>query len=98
MNNNSARHFLIAFAAVISIQFYVAAQPIEQRVKVVVAPDKTDWTYKPGEKVKFNITVLRDGNSLKNVPVKYEYGPEKMEPLKTPRFSPAVPSHLMQAQ
>jgi cephalosporin-C deacetylase len=82
MNKNSTRHFLAAFAAAILVQFYVAAQPIEQRVKVVVAPDKTDWTYKPGEKVKFNITVLRDGNSLKNVPIKYEYGPEKMEPQK----------------
>lgn len=57
-------------------------QPAEQLVKVMVAPDHTDWTYKPGEKVKFTITVLQHGNPLKNIPVKYEIGPEKMDPEK----------------
>jgi cephalosporin-C deacetylase len=58
------------------------AQPVEQRVKVVVAPDKADWIYKSNDKVKFTVTVLQDGNPLKNVSVKYEYGPEKMDPVK----------------
>ena len=58
------------------------AQPTEQFIKVVVAPDHADWTYAPGEKVKFNITVLQSGNALKNAVVKYEIGPEKMDPVK----------------
>lgn len=58
------------------------AQPAEKMVKVIVAPDHTDWVYKPGEKVKFSITVLQNGNILKNVVVKYEVGPERMEPAK----------------
>lgn len=58
------------------------AQPTEQFIKVFVAPDRTDWTYKPGEKVKFTITVLQNGNAVKNAIVKYEIGPEKMEPVK----------------
>lgn len=58
------------------------AQPSESFIKVMVAPDHTDWTYKPGEKVKFTITVLQSGNVLKNAVVKYEIGPEKMEPEK----------------
>ncbi|MFT3705846.1 MAG: acetylxylan esterase [Agriterribacter sp.] len=58
------------------------AQPSEQMIKVVVAPDHTDWTYKPGEKVKFTIVVLQSGNMLPNVAVKYEIGPEKMEAIK----------------
>jgi cephalosporin-C deacetylase len=58
------------------------AQPVEQRVKVVVAPDRADWTYKTSDKVKFSITVLQDGNPIRNVKVRYEYGPEKMEPVK----------------
>lgn len=58
------------------------AQPAERFIKVVVAPDHTDWTYKPGEKVKFTISVLQNGNLLKNAVVKYEIGPEKMEPAK----------------
>ncbi len=58
------------------------AQPVEQNVKVIIAPDHTDWVYKTGEKVKFNVSVLQYGNSLKNVKVKYEYGPERMAPEK----------------
>ncbi|HEX6847394.1 MAG TPA: hypothetical protein VF144_10460, partial [Chitinophagaceae bacterium] len=54
----------------------------EQFVKVIVAPDHSDWTYTNGEKAKFTITVLQNGNALKNVFVKYEIGPEKMEPIK----------------
>ncbi len=58
------------------------SQPAEQYIKVIVAPDHTDWTYAPGEKVKFNITVLQSGNVLKNAVVKYEVGPEKMDAVK----------------
>ena len=61
---------------------YSQGQPVEQMIKVVVAPDHTDWTYKPGEKAKFTITVLKSGNVLKNAVVKYEVGPERMEPTK----------------
>ncbi|MDX2047880.1 MAG: acetylxylan esterase [Chitinophagaceae bacterium] len=60
----------------------VFAQPIEQMVKVEVAPDHTDWVYKTGENVKFTVMVLQNGNALKNVKVRYEAGPEKMEPVK----------------
>jgi len=59
------------------------AQPREQLVKVVVAPDHPDWQYKLGEKVKFTISVLQYGNPLKNVKLRYEIMPEKMEPVKT---------------
>lgn len=58
------------------------AQPAEQMIKVVVAPDHADWTYTTSEKVKFTITVLQNGNAVKNVAVRYEIGPEKMEPVK----------------
>src|SRR5687768_1139635 len=58
------------------------AQPTVQFIRVVVVPDHADWTYAPGEKVKFNITVLQSGNALKNAVVKYEIGPEKMDPVK----------------
>jgi cephalosporin-C deacetylase len=54
------------------------AQPIERYVKVLVAPNHTDWTYRSGEKAAFTITVLQNGNPVKNAVVKYEIGPEKM--------------------
>lgn len=58
------------------------AQPVEQYVKVVVAPDHANWTYKTGEPVKFQISVLKDGNLVKNAVIRYEVGPEKMDAVK----------------
>lgn len=69
--------FLILF---FSCQLH--AQPQEQTIKVIVAPDRDNWTYKTGEKVKFSVSVLQNGNPLKGVKVVYEYGPEKMAPVK----------------
>ena len=45
-----------------------------------MAPDHSDWTYKIGEPVKFTITVLQNGNPLKEVKIRYQVGPEKLEP------------------
>ncbi|HRE52683.1 MAG TPA: acetylxylan esterase [Flavitalea sp.] len=59
------------------------AQPIDKIVKVIVAPEHPDWIYKKGEKVRFNITIIKDGNLLKNANIKYSIGPEKMPPVKT---------------
>lgn len=60
----------------------VTAQPSEQFVKVIVAPDHENWEYKLNEPVKFTITILQNGNPLKNIPVRYELGPEKMSVLQ----------------
>jgi cephalosporin-C deacetylase len=59
-----------------------AAQPVEQIVKVIVAPDHKDWLYKVGEKVKFTVSVLQFGNPVKNARVRYEVAPEKMDAIK----------------
>jgi cephalosporin-C deacetylase len=58
------------------------AQPVTTLIKVIVAPDHTDWTYKTGEAVIFKVTVLKDGNPIKNIPIKYEMGLEKLDPMK----------------
>lgn len=69
-----------------AILFFLAtllfAQPATTLIKVIVAPDHTDWVYKLNEPAKFSITVIKDGNPLKNVTIKYQVGPEKMEPMK----------------
>ncbi|WP_373516001.1 acetylxylan esterase [Persicitalea sp.] len=70
-------HFPLFFALLLSMQA-VLAQPAERFVKVIVAPDRTDWIYQPGDKVKFNISVLQSGNPVKGAVVRYEIGPEKM--------------------
>ncbi|MEO5603975.1 MAG: acetylxylan esterase, partial [Cyclobacteriaceae bacterium] len=59
----------------------VEAQPMEQYVKVIVAPDLDNWTYKSGEKVTFSVSVLQSGNLVKNAKIQYEIGPEKIEPF-----------------
>jgi cephalosporin-C deacetylase-like acetyl esterase len=59
----------------------VLAQPAGQLVEVIVAPDHDDWTYKPGETVKFNVMVIRAGNPIEDVVVSYKVGPERMDPV-----------------
>lgn len=58
------------------------AQPARQFVHIIVAPDRTDWTYAAGQPVRFTITVLQNGVPVKGATVNYELGPEKMEPTK----------------
>jgi cephalosporin-C deacetylase len=58
------------------------SQPAEQLVKVIVSPDHDDWLYKPGEQVKFTVSVYEHNNLVKNARIVYEYGPEKMAPVK----------------
>ena len=67
--------WLIAF----SISF---AQPSEKYIKVVVSADHSDWLYKIGEKVRFNIAVYKNGSLLNNAQVRYEIGPEKQDPTQ----------------
>jgi len=72
------RHaFLLLFVIYCGSGF---AQPIEQFIKVIVSPDHSDWTYKTGEPVKFQISVLQNGNPVKDVKIRYQIGPEKLEP------------------
>lgn len=68
--------FVYTFLLSVSLE----AQPTERFIKVVVAPDHDNWTYETGEKVKFTITVLKNGNPLRDVKVNYEIGAEKMNP------------------
>lgn len=69
------------------ISWVALGQPAERFYKVVVAPDHFDWTYKAGENVKFTISVLQNGNLVKNARIRYEVGPEKMEPTKKETLS-----------
>ena len=56
------------------------AQPARERVQVIVTPDKSDWTYQPGEQPGFTVTVLKDQVPMADADIKYEYGPELMKP------------------
>ena len=60
------------------------------RVTVLVTPDRVDWTYAPGDPVRFLIEVRRDGHPVSGATVKYAFGPEMMPPTteSTGRIGP----------
>src|ERR1035437_6721447 len=66
---------LLLFSLITQLSF---AQPSRSFITVVVAPDHDNWTYKIGENVKFTITILKDGNAIKNCKTDVQVGPEKM--------------------
>ncbi|HBE41082.1 MAG TPA: acetylxylan esterase [Bacteroidales bacterium] len=51
-------------------------------IKVIVAPDHKDWTYRVNETAKFSVQVIKYGNLLENVTVDYEAGPEMLPDIK----------------
>ena len=73
---------VILFLFLFGISKHIFAQPLERLVKVIVAADHSDWTYKKGEKVKFTLSVFKNGNLVKDAKVRYEIGPEKQTPIK----------------
>ena len=60
----------------------MSAQPPERPIKIHVSPDHADWTYKPGEKVTYTVTVTRNEELVPNCMIRYEIGQEKMTPMK----------------
>lgn len=73
------RFFLLSFF-ILSICLQGIAQPAKQLVRVIVTPDKADWTYKKGEQAEFRIMVVKNNVPLEGIEVKYRIGPEKMDP------------------
>lgn len=70
--------YIFNIILLLAFTFNLIAQPTEKRLKILVAPDHADWNYKIGEKVKFNVMVILDGNLVPNAKIIYEVGPEKM--------------------
>jgi cephalosporin-C deacetylase len=69
--------FLAALASASGAQ--TPRQPFG-RVAVTVAPDRVDWTYRPGDPVAFSIDVRRDGHPVRGATVTFRYGPEMLPP------------------
>jgi cephalosporin-C deacetylase-like acetyl esterase len=47
-------------------------------IQVRIAPDHRDWTYRPGETVKFRIMVTADNTPIDHATVTYSVGPDLM--------------------
>ena len=54
------------------------AQDRAGTVQVRVSLDRADWTYQPGQPVRFHITAVQDGHTLTGIQVTYKIGPEMM--------------------
>jgi cephalosporin-C deacetylase-like acetyl esterase len=52
------------------------AQARVAAVQLRIAPDHRDWSYRPGEPVKFRISVLADSTPVDNATVTYSVGPD----------------------
>ena len=77
------RRLLITFALVVAALASIAGQGPRQpfsRIAVTVTPDRADWTYAPGDPVRFHIEVRRDGHPVAGATVKYGVGPEMLPP------------------
>ncbi|MCU0392634.1 MAG: acetylxylan esterase [Thermoflexibacter sp.] len=70
---------ILLFIAFLTFSTLAYTQPIEKMIKVIVAPDHENWTYKIGEKVNFSVMVLKNGHLMKNVKIVYQVGAEKFE-------------------
>ena len=69
------------FVACLVITFSQAtAQPSKKLIEVQVAPTKSDWTYQVGDKVDFEVKILKNGQLLTDCEIRYQVGLEKMPP------------------
>ena len=75
--------FLLLLIAFVSMQIVAWGQPQERLVQVQVTPDHTNWLYKPGEKVKFKVVVLKCNIPQDNLEVRYEISEDMMKPHQT---------------
>ena len=75
------RSFISLLAGLFAICSVALAQG-ERLIKVNIAPQHGDWVYKPGETVKFDVSVTKNDVLLSNVEISYEFGPEKLPPVK----------------
>jgi len=68
---------MVCLMAVIS---QALAQPSKKLIEVQVAPTKSGWTYQLGEKVDFEVRILKNGQPLTDCEIRYQVGLEKMPP------------------
>ena len=76
------RRFLSLMAGLLAVSAMCLGQPAERLIKVNIAPQHGNWMYKPGETVKFDVSVTKNDVLLPNAEISFEYGPEMLPPVK----------------
>ena len=74
------RSILLSCSTLLLVALSATAQDRIGTVQVRVKTDHSDWTYKPGQPVKFTITIVQDGHPVTNAKLTYRIGPEQMPP------------------
>ena len=74
---------LLAVLMIMMAHLSAFGQPAERLVKILVYPEKSDWLYKPGDKVKFKVMVLKCNVPQKNLNLRYEISEDMMKPHLT---------------
>lgn len=59
-----------------------AVSIVSADVKVDVAPDHSDWVYAVAEPIQFTVRVTQDDTALDDIEVRWQIGPEMMEPFQ----------------
>jgi len=70
----------------------VVPSPAEERIastQLRVVPDRAGWTYKPGEPVKFKVTLAWDQQPLEGVKITYKIGPDMLDAVEKTAVVPA---------
>ncbi|MCK5704204.1 MAG: acetylxylan esterase, partial [Cyclobacteriaceae bacterium] len=81
MNSHHLLSFFLLNVILFSSNFLIA-QPRKELVEINIAPEHSDWIYEVGEKVNFNVSILKYGNPLTGIEIRYVIRPEKMDPVK----------------
>lgn len=76
------KKIILSLVSLLVVCCGLCAQPARSYVNVIISPSHSDWTYKIGEDADFEIYVLRNSIRLQDISVNYEYGPEKLDPVK----------------
>jgi cephalosporin-C deacetylase-like acetyl esterase len=84
MKHTSQKHALLLICYLIGICCFPGlAQPTEKFIRINVTPEQANWTYKPGEKVRFIVSVTQSGLAVGGAKVHYAVMPEKMAPVSS---------------
>jgi len=74
--------FTYCLLSIFSIGIYlesIGQSRNNQAIQVLVTPNKANWTYAPGEKIRFTTTIIKNHVPMKNVTASYTIGLEKMQ-------------------
>jgi len=77
---NSAKTILVTFFTCLLFIYFGEAQPTQKLIKVQVNPEHPNWIYNLNENANFEVQILKNGQLIPNIKIRYEIGLEQMPP------------------